>query len=58
MNKEFFKRYSSYANAISLLLGAAMAYFPEMVPANALPYVMCTCSVVVALCQVVKQNAQ
>ena len=57
-NKEWLKRHSGKANAVMLILGAAMVYFPDLVPAQYLPYVMCTGSVIIAACQVVKQNAQ
>lgn len=55
-NKEMIKRYSTYANAISLILGAMMIYFPEIIPKDYVPHVMCVCSALVAACQAFKQG--
>lgn len=55
-NKEALKRYSTYANAISLVLGAMMIYFPEIIPKEYVPHVMCACSGLVAACQAFKQG--
>jgi hypothetical protein len=56
LNKEMIKRYSTYANAISLILGGMMIYFPEIIPKEYVPYVMCICSGLVGACQAFKQG--
>ncbi|WVH05485.1 hypothetical protein KKJFFJLC_00029 [Vibrio phage vB_VpaS_PGB] len=55
-NKEMLKRYSTYANAVALIIGGIMIYLPDMVPGKYVPYVMCACSTIVTACQVFKQE--
>lgn len=52
-----FKRLSTWANVISIVLSGLMAN-PAIVgiPAEWTPYVWAACSVLVAVCQVIKQN--
>lgn len=57
-NKEMLRRYSTWANAIALIVGAVMIYFPEIVPKEYVPHVMCVCSGIVAACQAFKQGIQ
>lgn len=56
INKEAAKRYSTYANAVALVMGAMMVYFPEIVPEGYIAPVMCVCSGLVAACQAIKQG--
>ena len=57
-NKSMHKRASTYANYISIGVGAAMLYVPDIVPQEYTAYVMCLCGVTVALCQAVTKNAK
>ena len=52
-----FKRMSTWANVLSIVLSAVMTN-PEAVGLNSSwsPYVWTICSVLVAFCQVIKQN--
>lgn len=56
-NKEALKRWSTWANAGALVVGAAMIYLPDVLPAGAVSYVMLACSTFVAACQAIKQGA-
>ena len=57
-NKQMHKRCSTYANYISIGIGAAMIYVPEVLPVEYTPIAMMLCGVTVALCQAVTKNAQ
>lgn len=58
INKDALRRYSTYANAVSLIIGGMMIYFPEIVPKEYVPHVMCACSGLVGACQAFKQGVQ
>lgn len=58
LNKSAHKRSSTYANLISVAIGAGMVYVPDLVEPVYVPVVMMICSVVVALCQSVTKNAK
>ena len=53
LNKEFFKRASTYANLVSGVLASTMVFFPKFVPEQYTPYIMATGAVVIGLCQVI-----
>ena len=58
MNKEALKRWSTYANALSGAVAAAMIYIPNIgLEATTTAQVMLACNVLVAICQSVKQRA-
>lgn len=57
LNKEALKRWSTWANAGSLIVGAMMLYLPDIVSLEFKPYVMMVCSTFVAACQAIKQGA-
>ncbi len=58
-NKEFFKRWSTYANGLSIVVGAAVAGIPSLdLSATTTGYIMLASSVVVAACQWIKQEAK
>ncbi len=57
LNKEFFKRASTYANLISGVLASTMVFFPQFVPAQYTPYIMATGAAVIGLCQVITWRA-
>lgn len=50
------KKWSTWANFVSLTLGAAMVYLPNLLPSEHHAQVMCVCSVVIAACQFIKQG--
>lgn len=58
MNKAFFKRYSTYANGISMLIAAVAIYIPEIVPDGYQAHIQAVCAGVVAVCQFIKQEAK
>lgn len=58
LNKEFFKRWSSLANIISVVLAAVMTYSNGVIPETYHSYVMMACGVSIAVCQAIKQEAK
>lgn len=55
MTENVLKKWSTWANGVTLVLGAAMVYLPQLVPQEYNALVMCACSVTVAVCQFIKQ---
>ena len=55
-NKQFFKRWSTLANFVAIIAAAAMAHIPDMLPSHSVPCVMCAFSVLVAVCQMIRQG--
>lgn len=58
MNKQFFKRYSTYANGLSMLIAAVSIYVPDIIPAGYQAHVQAACAGVIAICQFIKQEAK
>jgi len=54
----FLKRYSTYANLVSGIVAALVAFVPSLgLDAQLNAYLMLSFNVVIALCQVAKQSA-
>ena len=57
MNTELFKRYSTYANALSMVVAAVLVSVPNLgLDSTMTAQIMLAGNVVVAVCQVIKQN--
>ena len=57
MNSELLKRYSTYANALSLVVASVLVSVPNLgLDAAMTAQIMLAGNVIVAVCQVLKQN--
>ncbi len=50
------KKWSTWANFVTMGLGAAMVYLPQLIPQEYNAIVMCACSVTISICQFIKQG--
>ena len=59
MNKELFKRYSTWANGIAILTGAVLTSLTSLgLSAATVGYIMLAANVIIAGCQFIKQEAK
>lgn len=58
LNKEFFKRASTYANLVSGVLASTMVFFPHFIPTQLTPYVMAGGAAVIGVCQAITWRAK